>query len=169
MGADYSFEVKNIEIWVPAFFKHNNSSVATVPCNRSINIYPTMKKCNDYSFFQIHRRLDGHLGPKLTNMSADLLDVFGRNSSDKICSDTPPSILSPSICVNPVIMETSKVTEDDFDLVYYNDANKGSSLPHVKFETCPLKTFALVTQPMLQRRPNQTEWWIFIVKFYVDS
>jgi hypothetical protein len=30
MGADYSFEVKNIEIWVPAFFKHNNSSVATV-------------------------------------------------------------------------------------------------------------------------------------------
>jgi len=70
------------------------------------------------------RRLDGHLGPKLTNMSADLLDVFGRNSSDKICSDTPPSILSPSICVNPVIMETSKVTEDDFDLVYYNDANK---------------------------------------------
>ena len=30
MGADYSFKVKNIEIWVPAFFKHNNSSVATV-------------------------------------------------------------------------------------------------------------------------------------------
>ena len=30
MGADYSFEVKNIEIWSPAFFKHNNSSVATV-------------------------------------------------------------------------------------------------------------------------------------------
>ena len=70
------------------------------------------------------RRLDGHLGPKLTNMSADLLDVFGRNSGDKISSDTPPSILSPSICVNPV-METSKVSEDDFDLVYYNDANKG--------------------------------------------
>ena len=30
MGADYSFELKNIEIWVPAFFKHNNSSVVTV-------------------------------------------------------------------------------------------------------------------------------------------
>ena len=30
MVADYSFEVKNIEIWEPAFFKHNNSSVATV-------------------------------------------------------------------------------------------------------------------------------------------
>ena len=30
MGADSSFEVKNIEIWVPAFFKHNNSSGATV-------------------------------------------------------------------------------------------------------------------------------------------
>ena len=114
--------------------------------SRSIEIYPTKKYCDvkdrnclftNIFFLQLHRRLDGHLGPKLTNMSADLLDVFGRNSSDKICSDTPPSILSPSICVNPVIMETSKVTEDDFDLVYYNDANKGSSLPHVKFETCP--------------------------------
>ena len=30
MGADYSFKVKNIEIWEPAFLKHNNSSVATV-------------------------------------------------------------------------------------------------------------------------------------------
>jgi hypothetical protein len=30
MGADYSFEVRNIEIWVPAFFKHNNSSVGMV-------------------------------------------------------------------------------------------------------------------------------------------
>ena len=30
MDADYSFKVKNIEIWVPAFFKHNNLSVATV-------------------------------------------------------------------------------------------------------------------------------------------
>ena len=33
MGADYSFEVKNIEIWVPAFFMHNNSFVATVMSN----------------------------------------------------------------------------------------------------------------------------------------
>ena len=30
MDANYSFEVKNIEIWVPAFFKQNNSSVPTV-------------------------------------------------------------------------------------------------------------------------------------------
>ena len=30
MGDDYSFDVKTIEIWVPTFFKHNNSSVATV-------------------------------------------------------------------------------------------------------------------------------------------
>ena len=30
MGADYPFEMKNIEIWVPTFFKHNNSSLATV-------------------------------------------------------------------------------------------------------------------------------------------
>ena len=30
MGANYSFEVENIEIWVPAFFEHNDLSVATV-------------------------------------------------------------------------------------------------------------------------------------------
>ena len=33
MCADYSFDVKNIEIWVPTFFKHNNSSVATMRYN----------------------------------------------------------------------------------------------------------------------------------------
>jgi hypothetical protein len=30
IGADYSYEVKNSEILVPAFFKHNNSFIATV-------------------------------------------------------------------------------------------------------------------------------------------
>jgi hypothetical protein len=30
MVADASFEMKNIEIWAQTFFKHNNSSVATV-------------------------------------------------------------------------------------------------------------------------------------------
>ena len=28
--ADYSFDVKNIDIWAPAFFKHKNSFIATV-------------------------------------------------------------------------------------------------------------------------------------------
>ena len=33
MGANYTYEVKNSEIWVPAFFMHNNSFIATViPC-----------------------------------------------------------------------------------------------------------------------------------------
>ena len=30
MVADYSFDVKNIDIWAPAFFKHINSFIATV-------------------------------------------------------------------------------------------------------------------------------------------
>ena len=30
IGANYSYEVKNSEIWVPAFFKHYNSFIATV-------------------------------------------------------------------------------------------------------------------------------------------
>ena len=33
IGADYSYEVKNSEIWAPAFFKHNNSYIATVYSN----------------------------------------------------------------------------------------------------------------------------------------
>ena len=30
IDADYSYEVKNSEIWAPTFFKHNNSFIATV-------------------------------------------------------------------------------------------------------------------------------------------
>jgi hypothetical protein len=30
MVADYSFDMKNIDVWAPAFFKHNNSFIATV-------------------------------------------------------------------------------------------------------------------------------------------
>ena len=47
------------------------------------------------------KRLDGHLGPKLTNMSADLLDVFGRSSSViSTGTSSDPSILSPTLCIN---------------------------------------------------------------------
>ena len=30
MVANYSFHMKNIDIWAPAFFKHNNLFIATV-------------------------------------------------------------------------------------------------------------------------------------------
>ena len=30
IGADYSYELKNNETWAPAFFKHNNSFIATM-------------------------------------------------------------------------------------------------------------------------------------------
>ena len=30
IGADYSYDVKNGEIWAPTFLKHNNSFIATV-------------------------------------------------------------------------------------------------------------------------------------------
>ena len=30
IGANYSYELKNSEIWAPAFFKHNNSFIAAV-------------------------------------------------------------------------------------------------------------------------------------------
>ena len=71
------------------------------------------------------KRIDAHLGPKLTNISADLLDVFGKNAASMNQSnDAPPSILSPSICVNPSLMDSSRSFEEDFNLVYFNDANK---------------------------------------------
>ena len=38
IGADYSYEVKNSEIWEPAFFKHNNSFIATVGNSPSISM-----------------------------------------------------------------------------------------------------------------------------------
>ena len=37
IGADYSFEVKNFEFWVPAFFKHDNLFLATVRFHFSHN------------------------------------------------------------------------------------------------------------------------------------
>ena len=42
MGSDYSFEVKNIEIWAHAFFKHNNSFLATVIHSIRDTILPTV-------------------------------------------------------------------------------------------------------------------------------
>ena len=60
------------------------------------------------------KRLDGHLGPRLTNMSADLLDVFGRSSSViSTGTSSDPSILSPTLCINPS-------TNDDVDTASNN-------------------------------------------------
>jgi hypothetical protein len=72
---------------------------------------------------EFFKRLDGHLGPRLTNMSADLLDVFGRAGGSPSMTDTPPSILSPTLCVNPVV-EPSNTILDNLNMVYFNDANK---------------------------------------------
>ena len=46
MGADYSFELKNIEIWVPAFFKHDNLAVATVSDTSQFKRENLYKPCN---------------------------------------------------------------------------------------------------------------------------
>ena len=34
---DYSFDMKNIDIWAPTFFKHNNSLIATVEAKQTFN------------------------------------------------------------------------------------------------------------------------------------
>ena len=39
MGADYSFDVKNIDIWAPAFFNNKNSFIVTVaPCSTLLGV-----------------------------------------------------------------------------------------------------------------------------------
>ena len=34
---DYSFDMKNIDIWAPKFFKNNNSFIATVEAKQTFN------------------------------------------------------------------------------------------------------------------------------------
>ena len=70
------------------------------------------------------RRLDSHIGPRLSNMSADLLDVFGRNGmgGNYTTASEESTVLSPSICMPPVVIDPKEDTE--MHLVYYNDANK---------------------------------------------
>ena len=78
------------------------------------------------------KRLDGHLGPRLTNMSADLLDVFGRNSKTITAPTTPslppdqPSILSPSVYSNMASRDLVLTDPEvgSIKLVYYNKANR---------------------------------------------
>ena len=70
------------------------------------------------------RRLDSHVGPRLSNMSADLLDVFGRSGigSNFPSTSEETTVLSPSICMPPVVIDPKEETE--MQLVYFNDANK---------------------------------------------
>ena len=45
VSANYSCEVKNIEIWAPTFFKHNNSSVAPVCGQTKFNRGAVVRLC----------------------------------------------------------------------------------------------------------------------------
>ena len=62
MGADYLFEVKNIEIWVPAFFKHNNLSVATVlTVELLVSLYCTVLHDEYFDLIFIFQPITSHL------------------------------------------------------------------------------------------------------------
>ena len=69
MGADYSIKVKNIEIWVPAFFKHNNSSVATVRIFETITIIEP-KLCLYFMWFGKKAGIEFRLGRKCTKLNS---------------------------------------------------------------------------------------------------
>ena len=56
IGADYSYEMKNSEIWAPAFFKHNNSFIATVyyiDCNKFLLILLKLRMLERIRFHSI--------------------------------------------------------------------------------------------------------------------
>ena len=51
IGADYSYKMKNSEIWAAAFFKHIHSLIATVPCDLTKNIILPSMSSSSISFF----------------------------------------------------------------------------------------------------------------------
>ena len=61
IDADYSYQVKNSEIWAPAFFKHNNSFIATVSIMCPFNLLLTIQKIrleNDFYLCQLIRNMN---------------------------------------------------------------------------------------------------------------
>ena len=80
------------------------------------------------------RRLDGHLGPRLTHMSADLHNVFGRNIGNGLLSDAMAAAMStsPNVATQPQIVATSE-SDERFQFMYYNSFNRAmkSTLPQV--------------------------------------
>jgi hypothetical protein len=87
------------------------------------------------------RRLDGHLGPRLTHMSADLHNVFGRNGGiggSGLLGDPVSAALStsPTVTSQPVIPSVTSSAgdgDDRFQFLYYNSFNRAmkSTLPQV--------------------------------------
>ena len=78
VGADFSIEVKNIEMWVPTFFKHNNSSVATVS---TIALYIYRNPDYMFSNLLIHEfcTFDMFCNVVLYPLLHFLKKLFGRN------------------------------------------------------------------------------------------
>lgn len=80
------------------------------------------------------RRLDGHLGPRLTHMSADLHNVFGRNIGNGLLSDAMAVAMStsPNVATQPQIAATSD-GDERFQFMYYNSFNRAmkSTLPNI--------------------------------------
>jgi hypothetical protein len=64
IGANYSYEVKNSEIWAPAFFKHNNSFIATVS-----NIWPKYILQISLKIFKLSAEQGADRSIKVTTLS----------------------------------------------------------------------------------------------------
>lgn len=90
---------------------------------------------------EFFRRLDGHLGPRLTHMSADLHNVFGRNGGigGSGLLGEPVSVAlstSPSVTSQPAMLGLSTPGgegDDRFQFLYYNSYNRAmkSTLPQL--------------------------------------
>ena len=77
-------------------------------------------------------RLDAHLGSRLTNMSADLLDVFGRGSVHLTTSISNPSLVYP-----PFSSASERALEQNLKDLGFPSSNpsggEASSNPNVRF------------------------------------
>jgi hypothetical protein len=87
------------------------------------------------------RRLDAHLGPRLTHMSADLHNVFGRYGGiggsgllgDPVTAAMSTSPIVTSQPVMPTVTAPGGEGDDRFQFLYYNSFNRAmkSTLPQL--------------------------------------
>ena len=102
---------------------------------------PSMSMCRAYS---IHRHLllqDASLGPILTNMSADLMDVFGQDSRRREQSRELEIYVQNVNAVMPGLVTAAELIASTVRFLYFNKSNLAMKstlymLPHEELEVC---------------------------------
>ena len=135
MVADYSFEVKNIEMWVSAFFKHNNSSVATVSGQIFIPEFDWI------SCLRLSLTLIQNMSKHVLKCWYLILNVY----TVKLRAENPGLCYLPRLgtlqyvvnCNNHESSKMSKLVYNQYDINWYNsyDSSNMSKLVQNQFDT----------------------------------